>query len=126
VVPAAGGGMAPFGVAFGTSERVDPSWVRFSASHPGETSPKVADVGLVTLNRAVGNATGWFQIGFGRNNAFYRGAAFQTAGYPAAPSQSGPQLYAGSGQALGPVAGGGIAFSQANLAALPGESGSPL
>jgi V8-like Glu-specific endopeptidase len=123
---AANGGSSPFGAAFGTYERVDASWLGFSRAHPGATSPNVEDIGLVTLNRAVGNFTGWFGIGYGNSSAFYKGATFQTAGYPAVPGLSGPEMYAGSGQALGVASTGGIAFSQSSLAALPGQSGSPL
>jgi V8-like Glu-specific endopeptidase len=126
VIPAVNGNDAPFGVAFGTMERVDPSWLSFNQSNPGATSPSVEDIGLVTLNRAIGDSTGWFGIGYNNNNASFSGAMFQTAGYPAIPGQTGPQMFAGSGKALGTVSNDCIGFAQSSLPALPGQSGSPI
>jgi V8-like Glu-specific endopeptidase len=119
-VPAADGGLAPFGAAFGTYERVDPSWYRFDQTHPGMTSPAVEDVGLVTLNRPVGASTGWFTLGAGA-----AGGTFQTAGYLATKGLSGPHLFTETGTALD-AGSGSLTFTQHSLALLPGQSGSPL
>jgi hypothetical protein len=62
-IPAADGLGHPVGVAYGTYERVDPSWLSYNPSHPGATSPTVEDIGLVTLNQPIGNSTGWFNLG---------------------------------------------------------------
>jgi V8-like Glu-specific endopeptidase len=125
-IPAANGSNDPFGVTFGTYERVDASWLSFSKSNAGMTSPSVVDIGLVTLNRAIGKSTGWFSLGHNNSNAFFAGATFQTAGYPDLMGLSGPQMYSASGKALGTVASDGIGFSQSSLTALPGQSGSPI
>jgi V8-like Glu-specific endopeptidase len=63
-IPDANGSAAPFGVAYGTYERVDPSWLGLSQSHTGTTSPNVNDIGLVTLDQPIGNSTGWFKLGY--------------------------------------------------------------
>ena len=124
-IPAANGSQQSFGVAFGTDERVDPPWLSFDQANPGETSPSVEDIGLVTLNRAIGQLTGTFSLGYSNNNSSYAGANFQTAGYPALPGLTGPQMFAESGKSLG-VSSDAIGFSQSSLTALPGQSGSPI
>lgn len=111
---------------FGTYERVDPSWIPFNQSNPGATSPNVADIGLITLNRSIGNLTGEFAIGYNNNNASFTGETFQTAGYPSLPVLKGPEMFTGSGKAIGTVSNDGISFTQSSLPALPGQSGSPL
>jgi V8-like Glu-specific endopeptidase len=121
-IPAADAVAASFGIATGTYERVDSSWIRFDRSNPGMTSPQVEDVGLVTLNRPLGAGTGWFTVGGGEAAV---GGTYQTAGYLAVKGFNGPRLFTESGQALGPVA-GGIGFKQSSLNLLPGQSGSPL
>jgi V8-like Glu-specific endopeptidase len=122
-IPAADGAVTPFGVAQGKYERVDPSWIRFNQSNPGMTSPEVEDIGLVTLNRPIGDSTGWFNVGGGA--AVAAGGTYQTAGYLALAGFNGPHLFSESGQALGPVA-DGIGFVQRSLSLVPGQSGSPL
>jgi V8-like Glu-specific endopeptidase len=114
------------GVAFGTKEHVDPSWLGFNASHPSQTSPAVADVGLVTLNRALGNQTGWFAVADGTSKDSFSGATFDTAGYPGNPTNVSPQLHIEAGKAEGTVSSNGISFTQSSLPALPGQSGSPI
>jgi V8-like Glu-specific endopeptidase len=128
VTPELSGGKAPFGVAFGTFERVDPSWVNFSRANPDGTSPKVADIGLVTLNRAIGytTGTGWFTLAYNNNNAFFANAPFLTAGYPAIAGVNGAQMYFEMGRAMGASSTNGIAFHQSDLSVLSGQSGSPV
>jgi V8-like Glu-specific endopeptidase len=125
-IPDASNGVDPFGIAFGTYERVDPSWISYSQSNSGTTSPSVADIGLVTLNRAIGNQSGSFALGYNNNNAFFAGTIFQTAGYPAGSGLSGLQMYATSLKALGATGTNGITFSESSLTALPGQGGSPV
>jgi V8-like Glu-specific endopeptidase len=125
-IPDAQGSSAPFGVAFGTYERVDPSWPGFSTSNAGLTSSAVTDIGLVTLNEAIGLSTGYFFVTYGPSDSFYNGATFQTAGYPNVAGLSGPQMFFKSGESFGTVSNDGIAFSQTSLRAFPGQSGSPI
>jgi V8-like Glu-specific endopeptidase len=124
-IPAANGLGHSVGVAYGTYERVDPSWLSFNPSHPGATSPTVEDIGLVTLNRPIGNSTGWFGLGYSNKKAFFTGATFDTAGYPGSLTNSLPQLRVEAGKELGTVS-NDITFMQSSLAALPGQSGSPI
>jgi V8-like Glu-specific endopeptidase len=116
----------PASAAFGTYERVDPSWFSFNSSYAGDTSPTVEDIGLVTLNRPLGNSIGSFGLGYNNNNGFFHNATFNTVGYSPGTANSGPTLHIESGKALGTVSSDGIDFTQSSLAALPGQSGSPI
>jgi V8-like Glu-specific endopeptidase len=126
VTPEQYGERAPFGVAFGTFERVDPSWINFSKTNPGGTSQNVADIGLVTLNRAIGYTTGWFTPAYNNNNAFFANAPFLTAGYPALNGAGNAQMYVENGRVMGASGTNGIAFHQSSLPVAAGQSGSPL
>ncbi len=119
-------GSAPFGVAYGIKERVDPSWIHYSASHAGGTSPAVADVGLVTLNWAIGDTTGWFPVSYATDPSFFKGRSFETAGYARVPEMNGEQMVESSGKSLGALSKFGIGFRQSDLEAMPGVSGGPV
>jgi V8-like Glu-specific endopeptidase len=116
----------PYGIAYGTYERVDPSWISFNPSNPGSTSPSVEDIGLVTLNRAVGNSTGSFAFGYNNNNSVFTNASFDTAGYPASYGYSGQQMYFSAGRLIGTLSNDGLGFYEGNITIYPGQSGSPL
>jgi V8-like Glu-specific endopeptidase len=126
VVPAAQPSGAPFGAALGVYERVDPSWLGFSASHAGLTSPDFADIGLVTLNTSIGPGTGYFTLGSVRDGLNIAGYTFQAAGYPTLTGLTAPQMFVESAPALGTVSTYGMDFSQSRLPAVPGQSGSPI
>jgi hypothetical protein len=113
-LPRNGGLSLPSGALVGSYERVDPSWISFSASNPGATSPTVNDIGLVTL--AAPLATRSFTLG---STTFANGALFQTAGFNPGAGRS-PLT------ALGTVSGDGVDFTQSGSPAVPGQSGSPI
>ena len=98
VIAADSSNYEPFGVAFGTDERVDPSWISYNKANPGATSPTVQDIGLLTLNRSIGNLTGEFVIWYNNSNAWFKGETFQTAGYPTLPGLTAPRCIAGPGR----------------------------
>jgi V8-like Glu-specific endopeptidase len=116
---------APRGVAWGTYERVDPSWIPWSQGHPGQTSPSVEDIGLVTLNSKIGNYTGWFGFGYNNNNNSFTNQYFETAGYPASYGYNGQQMYYSFGRITGEV-GYDLVSTEGNITIVPGQSGSPL
>jgi V8-like Glu-specific endopeptidase len=126
------GSRDPFGSAYGTYERVDPSWVSFNRVHPGKTdiptSPSVEDMGLITLNTTIGNRTGWFGLNYDNNNGDFRNAYMQTAGYPAdrAYGFNGQQMYTSAGRLIGTDSYDGLAFYQGNITIYHGDSGGPL
>jgi V8-like Glu-specific endopeptidase len=124
--PGANGASTPFGVAYGTKERVDPSWLSFSQAHPGSTSPSVEDLGLITLDRTIGNSTGWFTIGYNNNNSFFKNATFQTAGYPSLAGVNAAKAVMISGKSQSAVSPYGVTFKQSALTASSGQSGSPV
>ena len=115
---------APFGVAYGTYDRVDSSWPAFSKANPGQISSSIHDIGLVTLNSAIGNKTGWFGFGYNNNN-YFTNSYFETAGYPASYGYNGQQMYYSFGKTNG-VQGYDINFNEGNISDIPGQSGSPL
>src|SRR5262249_35122383 len=82
-------------------------------------------VGLVTLNRTIGDRTGWFGFGY-NNNAFFTNAKFDTAGYPAADGYNGQQMYLSEGRMTGTWSSAGLAFYQGNITIHGGQSGSPF
>jgi V8-like Glu-specific endopeptidase len=136
VIPARNGFSAPYGVAYGTYERVDPSW-------RGVAFPSVEDIGLVTLNTPIGNRTGWFSFGWNSDPFFILGTRtrgggfsfkdilgftnpyFATAGYPAIYPYNGLQMYYSYGRLTG-VQGNVLLSTEGNITNIPGQSGSPL
>jgi V8-like Glu-specific endopeptidase len=59
VTPALSGNSAPFGTANMVWERVTPTYMSYSANNPGRTGPGSQDIGLITLDKAIGKSTGW-------------------------------------------------------------------
>ncbi|MBV8554548.1 MAG: hypothetical protein JO116_03220 [Planctomycetaceae bacterium] len=77
------GNSAPFGTASMTAERTDPIYVNWDKAHPDTPAPGDHDIGLITLDRTIGNSTGWMAYGYDNNDAdFAPGKIFNTAGYP--------------------------------------------
>ncbi len=120
VIPDMNYSSEPYGVAWGTYERVDPTWV--SNPNPGGGSE---DIGLVTLNTAIGYKTGWFGFGYNSNNAFFTNQYFETAGYPASNGYNGQQMYYSFGKITG-ESGDDLLSTEGNITNIPGQSGSPL
>ena len=125
VIPEMNGSRNPYGIAYGTYERVDPSWVPFSKGHPGQSSSSVEDIGLVTLNTAIGNRTGWFGFGYNNNDSAFVNHYFETAGYPATYGYAGQQMYYSYGRVTG-VQGDDLLSTEGNITDIPGQSGSPV
>src|SRR5947209_6743906 len=79
--------------------------------HPGQTAPGDLDIGLLTLDRTIGDRTGWLGYGFDNNNAdFAAGAVLNTAGYPATGGFDGQHLEFTSGPTAG-LSGDGSAIT---------------
>jgi V8-like Glu-specific endopeptidase len=130
VIPELYGTSEPFGEATVTKERTTPAWQAFSAAHPDMTGPDAQDIGLITLNRQIGNGTGWMSFGHSNDVSIYNpGAIFDTAGYPADPASGydGLHMAYSSGPILGLSPGGGaIGYDQSDVTTYGGQSGSPL
>ena len=86
------------------------------------------DVGLITLDKAVGDQTGWFTYGYNNSlGAFGSGTVFNTAGYPATQGYDGLNMQYSSGRIDGLSSGGaGILFHDPSITIYGGQSGSPL
>jgi V8-like Glu-specific endopeptidase len=156
VTPALNGtasfGQAPYGTATNVSELIYNRWATASADHPGQTAPGDYDIGLITLNRAIGNLTGWFGMYYqttndpGQLNSYYSSLSLNTAGYPGnglrlqnGQIASGSTMYQEFGRVSGvndppwfdfwidgSTDGLDITFSDSSIEAHPGQSGSPL
>jgi V8-like Glu-specific endopeptidase len=90
--------------------------------------PGDGDVGLITLDRPLGDETGWF--GFGHDDAdAFKGRALFKAGYPAGKGYSGRDMYLSHGPVLAAHAGTGASFGYLDwdvkaMPAIGGQSGS--
>jgi V8-like Glu-specific endopeptidase len=128
VTPELNGNSAPFGSAFMTYERTYTTFVNFSKAHPDQTAPGDMDIGLLTLNRNIGNSTGWMSFGYDNNNSdFSAGTILNTAGYPAAGGYDGLQMEFSAGQIAGLSSdGSAIMYYQSQITTFGGQSGSPL
>jgi len=124
VIPDRYNNSAPFGTANMTYERVDSSWITWNKSHPEQPSTTAEDVGLITLDRKIGNSTGWLGFGWNSDNSFFTNHYFETAGYPGTIG-NGEQMYNGFGKLTG-VKGTDLLSTEGNITVVPGQSGSPL
>ena len=127
-IPDLQGSYEPYGIAYGTYERVEGSYYDFANANPGETSTGVNDIGLVTLDHTIGNSTGWFGLYYNTANSFYTGYTVTTAGYPNDSSYGyyGSQMYSSTGALTGVDSGGdALDFSQNNLTTFSGDSAVP-
>jgi V8-like Glu-specific endopeptidase len=130
VIPELYGTSQPVGEATMTEERTMPAWQAFSAAHPDLTGPDAQDIGLITLNRQIGNETGWMTYGYSNEMSTYApGAIFATAGYPADPASGFDGLH--MAYSSGPIVGlspdgGAIGYHPSDITTYGGQSGSPL
>lgn len=130
VIPDLFGFSEPFGQATMTGERTTSTWQAFSAAHPDLTASDAQDVGLISLDRPIGDTAGFLSYGYSDNLSIYKsGTVFDTAGYPADPASG----YDGWHMAYssGPIAGlsidlGAIQYSLSDITTYGGQSGSPL
>jgi V8-like Glu-specific endopeptidase len=115
---------SPYGLAYGTVER---TYNPFITNDQAGVYMEQGDLGLVTLDRALGRTTGWFALGFDNDNGYFRGLAVNTAGYPAETGYSGDNMYREYGPLNGATADGqALTWNLSSLTALAGQSGSPL
>jgi V8-like Glu-specific endopeptidase len=130
VIPDLYGTSEPFGEATMINERTTPTWQAFSAAHPDLTGSDAQDIGLVTLNRQIGNETGWMTYGYSNELTTYApGAVFDTAGYPADPASGYDGLH--MAYSSGPIVGlspdkGAIGYDQSDITTYGGQSGRPV
>ena len=118
----------PFGTASMTYERTFTAFTSYNRTHPGQTAPGDYDIGMITLNRNIGNYTGWMAYGYDNNNAdFTRGTIYDTAGYPAAGGYDGRHMEFSGGQIAGlSPNGSAIDYYQSSITTYAGQSGSPV
>jgi V8-like Glu-specific endopeptidase len=128
VVPELNGSHEPFGYALGTHWTVFDGWIKYNQAHPGMTAPGDFDMGLITLDRTIGDRTGWFLFGYNNNNAaFASGTIMNTAGYPASHGYNGLQMEWSGGGIVGLSSDGmAIRYNQSSITTYGGSSGSPL
>jgi V8-like Glu-specific endopeptidase len=124
------GATTPFEVAHGVKARTFTSFIDDDkASTDGRHKPGDGDVGLITLDRPLGDETGWFGFGV-QDDDFFAGRALYKAGYPGKP-YSGRDLYLSHGAVLGAHAGtapsfGFVDWDVKSMPAIGGQSGSGL
>jgi V8-like Glu-specific endopeptidase len=128
VTPELNGYSQPFGTAYMTYERTYNAFVNYDRAHPHSTAPGDYDVGLLTLDRTIGDRTGWMSFGYDNNNAdFSAGHILNTSGYPAAGGYDGRHLEYSGGAIAGLSAGGSaIQYYQSAITTYGGQSGSPV
>jgi V8-like Glu-specific endopeptidase len=128
VIPELNGTSQPFGSAFMAHERVYDTWINADKQHPGKTGDGNLDIGLITLDRTLGNQTGWMAFGYNNNdNAFAGGTIFNTAGYPASNGYDGTTMEWSAGALTG-LSGDGsrLKYNENDITAYGGQSGSPV
>ena len=127
-IPELHGTSEPFGSAQSTYLRTFDAWMKYDQSNPGLTSPDAMDVGLITLDKAIGYQTGWFTYDYNNNSgAFVYGTVFDTAGYPATNGYDGLNMQFSSGTIDGlSSGGGGIMYHDPSITIYGGQSGSPV
>lgn len=83
------------------------------------------DVAVVTLDRRIGNFTGWYGYGYNSDNNFYSGHTAFTAGYPGDLTPSAYDMWTDTGNAVNY----GVTSNQLRTTDIdiwPGQSGSPI
>jgi V8-like Glu-specific endopeptidase len=125
--PGEAGGRSPFGTASATFMRTFSSYVQDSRANSHGHAPGDGDIALVTLNRTIGDRTGWFGFGYNDNDGFFRGLYVNKIGYPGSP-YSGTDMYADFGRLTGPAPGkngfSALSCSTTSMSSIGGESGS--
>jgi V8-like Glu-specific endopeptidase len=138
VTPGESGNVAPFGTAKMVWERVTPRWEAASANHPNQTWQGDDDFGLITLDKAVGDLTGWYGMYYQNTNdpiqlnQIYSGLALNTAGYPGygvklnnGQTAPGSEMFHDYGPTAG-VSSDGTLVRYPSIETHPGQSGSPV
>jgi V8-like Glu-specific endopeptidase len=127
VTPGLAGGRAPFGTATATFMRTFSSYMADSRVNSHGHTAGDGDIGLITLNRALGDVTGWLGFGYNDNDGFFRGLYVHKIGYPGVP-YSGTDMYADDGRLTGPAPGkngfSALSWSTTSMSGIQGESGS--
>jgi V8-like Glu-specific endopeptidase len=128
VIPELSGNSAPFGVAYMTYERTYTPFMNYSRTHPGRTASGDYDIALITLDRTIGDRTGWMGFSYDNNNAdFAPGAILNTAGYPATGGYDGRHMEFSYGPIAGLSPDGlAITYRQSAITSYGGQSGSPV
>jgi V8-like Glu-specific endopeptidase len=124
-------GASPFGDAYATYERTYNRFINDDNANPGRHAPGDGDIGLLTLDRTLGDQTGWLGFGYNNDDNFFRGRGFNTLGYPAQGGYSGQDMYFQYGHIMGTTPGtvsyfGALKWSTSEITAIPGQSGSGL
>jgi V8-like Glu-specific endopeptidase len=128
VIPEMSGNNQPYGYAWMTYERTYNSFINYDAAHNHSTATNIRDIGLLTLDRNIGNQTGWMSYGYDNNDGrFAAGRIFNTAGYPAAGGYDGQYMYRTSGGIAGLSSDKqAIQYYQSSITTYGGQSGSPV
>jgi V8-like Glu-specific endopeptidase len=119
-----GQNVTPFGEAAATFER---TYAAFVNSDNAGTYNETGDLALITLDRPVGDATGWFGLGYVSDLTSYDGMPLNTAGYAAEQGYSGYNQYHQFGDIVGATSDGALlSWDYSSITAIAGQSGSPL
>jgi V8-like Glu-specific endopeptidase len=126
--PELDGFSGPFGSAQMVAERTFKAFVNYNRSHPGMTRVGDYDIALITLDRDIGDSTGWMTYGYDKINAdFAPGTVYSTAGYPAKGGYDGTSLEFTSGALAGlSPDGSALEYGQWSITTYDGQSGSPV
>lgn len=106
------GSSQPYGVAWMSYQRTYNAWIRNRNFE--------YDLAVLTLDRNLGNTTGWFGYEWKASSSYYAGLNLNSAGYPA--DKSGSLMYT----MYGAIAGATTNQLYFRLDITPGQSGSPM
>jgi V8-like Glu-specific endopeptidase len=126
-IPELYGTSRPYGTAYMTYQRTYTNFMNYNRTHPGMTASGDYDIALITLDRTIGDRTGWMGFGWDVNANFAPGAILNTAGYPASGGYDGNHMQFSYGGIAG-LSGDGLAITywQNSITAFGGQSGSPV
>ena len=126
--PELNGSTGRFGSATMTHETTYNTFINYSKAHPGLTAPGDMDIALFSLNKNIGNSTGWMSYGYSNNSStFASGTIFNTFGYPAEGGYNGKVEELSSGKIAGLSSdGSAIDYYQSQITTYGGSSGSPV
>lgn len=126
--PLLDGTRAPYGSANMTYQRTYNSFINYERANPRKTSRDVNDIALLTLDRTLGDRTGWMAYGYDNNNGrFASGTIMNTAGYPSAGGYTGTKMQFSSGAIRGLSSSGrALEYLQSRITTYAGQSGSPV
>jgi V8-like Glu-specific endopeptidase len=99
------------------------------SSSTGSHTPGDGDIGLITLDRTLGDRTGWFGYGYNNNSSFFTNLSVTKLGYPGSP-YSGVNMLMDWGRLIGTNGGkngfDSVRWSTSQMTAIGGESGSGI